>query len=68
MLLGCKNCGGYFTRQEVANRKPPMHPWQLTGTGARELASNQTSGIHGEICPMCGQQTLAPATRAPHAS
>jgi hypothetical protein len=60
VLVGCKNCGAYFTQDEVQRRKPPVHPWPLTETGARRLAENTTRGVDVS-CPGCGQNTLGSA-------
>ena len=54
----CKNCGGYFTEDELAKRKPPVHPWTLTATGERILAENRESGQDQFLCPNCGRGTL----------
>jgi hypothetical protein len=64
MLVGCKNCGGYFTPAELRLRKPPMYPWALTAAGARSLAQNTARGDNVP-CPTCGQNTLgsAPASQ-----
>ena len=58
MPIGCKNCGGYFTRQEVATRKPPAYPWKLTANGERVLAENRATGEDQYLCPSCGCGTL----------
>ena len=60
MLVGCKNCGGYFTSHELERRKPPVHPWPLTAVGAQSVARNVASGADFP-CPMCGQNALANA-------
>jgi hypothetical protein len=60
MLVGCKNCGGYFTSDELHRRKPPVHPWPLTAVGARSLAENTARGANLP-CPGCGQNTLGSA-------
>jgi hypothetical protein len=60
MLVGCKNCGGYFTSDEVQRRKPPVHPWPLTAVGAQILAANTERGDNSP-CPTCGQNTLGSA-------
>jgi hypothetical protein len=60
MVVGCKNCGGYFTSDELKHRKPPAHPWPLTPVGARSLANNAASGANFP-CPACGQNTLGGA-------
>lgn len=60
MLVGCKNCGGYFTATEVQRRKPPIHRWPLTAVGARTLAANTELGANAP-CPTCGQNTLSSA-------
>lgn len=57
MLVGCKNCGAYFTADELQRRKPPVHPWPLTATGERSLAQNTARGANAP-CPGCGQNTL----------
>ena len=62
MLVGCKNCGGYFTRDELARLKPPVHPWPLTARGEQSLAANAARGTDSP-CPSCGQNTLG---GAPH--
>ena len=60
MLVGCKNCGGYFTSEELQKRKPPVHRWPLTPAGARILAQNDANGANVP-CPGCGQNTLGSA-------
>lgn len=57
MILGCKNCGGFYTGLEMAQRKPPLYPWKLTEVGARVLAENLAGGEQ-RPCPNCGQRTL----------
>jgi hypothetical protein len=64
LLVGCKNCGGYFTSDEVQRRKPPLHPWRLTAVGARSLAANTARGANSP-CPTCGQNTLGSAPPPP---
>jgi hypothetical protein len=66
MLVGCKNCGGYFTSDELRRRTPPVHRWPLTAVGARILAQNTARGANVP-CPACGQNTLgsAPAAASP---
>lgn len=64
MLVGCKNCGGYFTERELQLRKPPVHPWTLTPVGQRMLAQNTERGANLP-CPKCGQNTLANAQVPP---
>jgi hypothetical protein len=59
--IGCKNCGAYFTRDELAKRKPPAYPWPLTPVGERFLAENQASGDDRYLCPNCGRGTLRAA-------
>ena len=58
MAIGCKNCGAYFTRDEIARRKPPLHAWPLTAVGERILAENIATGDVQTPCPTCGCQTL----------
>jgi len=60
MLVGCKNCGGYFTADELQRRKPPVHCWPLTPSGARTLAQNVAAAANFP-CPVCGQNTLGSA-------
>jgi len=60
MLVGCKNCGGYFTAAELQKRKPPIHRLPLTEVGARVLAQNTAHGANAP-CPACGQNTLGTA-------
>ena len=60
MLVGCKNCGGYFTSEELNKRKPPVHKWPLTVVGERILAQNVARGAN-VACPACGQNTLGNA-------
>ena len=68
MLVGCKNCGGYFNSNELERRKPPVHRWPLTAVGARVLADNVANG-KDVPCPACGQNTLGSAlTPAAHYS
>jgi hypothetical protein len=61
-LISCKNCGGFFTRDEVMRMKAPPHPWRLTAVGERVLAENVASGDDKWPCPTCGQKTLRAAT------
>ena len=63
MVVGCKNCGGYFTSSELQRQKPPIHPWPLTAVGARTLAQNAARGA-SVLCPTCGQNTLHGVTPA----
>jgi rubredoxin len=56
--IGCKNCGGHFTPDEVMHSKRPMHPWPLTSVGQRVLEENAARGDDQWACPMCGQKTL----------
>ncbi len=58
MPIGCKNCGSYFTRDEMERRKPPAYPWPLTAAGERALAENRESGEDQIQCPNCGCGTL----------
>lgn len=58
MVLGCRNCGGYFTGDELAKLKAPVHPWKLTSHGEIALAQNAASGQPQWTCPTCGHQTL----------
>ena len=58
MPIGCKNCGSYFTQDEMARRKPPVYPWPLTQTGERVLAENRENGDDQVLCPNCGCGTL----------
>jgi hypothetical protein len=60
VLTGCKNCGGYFTNDELLRRRPPVHKWPLTAVGARILAQNTARGANVP-CPACGQNTLGSA-------
>lgn len=65
MLVGCKNCGGYFTSDELQKRKPPVHPWPLTAVGALRLADNTARG-ENVPCPGCGQNTLVDTPSTGH--
>ena len=58
MAIGCKNCGAYFTREEILRRKPPLHAWPLTVIGERILAENLATGDEQAPCPTCGCRTL----------
>ena len=58
MPIGCKNCNSYFTREELLQRKAPIHPWPLTTVGARVAAENVASGDDQWACPTCGCRTL----------
>ena len=58
MAIGCKNCGGHFTQDELQNRKPPLYPWPLTPVGKRFLDENEAQGSEQPQCPACGQKTL----------
>jgi hypothetical protein len=57
MITLCRNCAGYFTPLEMATRRPPMHPWQLTPGGLRASRENEASGDQRQ-CPVCGCRTL----------
>lgn len=61
MIVGCKNCGSYFTGPEMAKRKPPLYPWKLTEAGARVLEQNLAGGEQ-RPCPTCGHRTLRSTT------
>jgi hypothetical protein len=61
MLVSCKNCGGFFNAGELAQLKPPRHPWGLTRVGELALAQNTASGAHA-LCPKCGHNTLSAAS------
>jgi hypothetical protein len=58
MAISCRNCGGYFTLEELRQRKPPVHAWPLTETGAKMLAANEADGVEHKRCPNCGCMTL----------
>lgn len=58
MAISCKNCGSYFTQDELAKRKPPVHSWPLTAVGARVLEENRETGEAQFLCPHCGCGTL----------
>lgn len=59
MAIKCGNCGGFFTTDELAKRKPPLYPWSLTPAGQRVLAENHQRGTGDSYpCPGCGQRTL----------
>ena len=58
MAIGCRNCGSYFTKDELARRKPPAYPWPLTAVGEQTLADNRASGDDLTLCPNCGCGTL----------
>jgi hypothetical protein len=64
MLITCKNCTAFFTRDELTRLKPPVHPWPLTAWGERTLAENVATGDDKWPCPTCGQGTLRPNQRA----
>ena len=57
-MVVCKNCGGYFTSDELARRRSPIHAWQLTPLGERVLAENAAAGHPMRACPTCGNFTL----------
>jgi len=57
-MTRCKNCGGCFTDAEMSQRRPPIHPWQLTPVGQRVAAENQAMGGDPRPCPECGNRTL----------
>lgn len=59
--IGCKNCGSYFTREEILKRKAPIHAWPLTPIGERVQLENQASGDDQWACPNCGRKTLRAA-------
>ena len=56
-MVSCKNCGSYFTLQELGRIKPPVHPWPLTPLGKRVLIENEAAGELSR-CPRCGCATL----------
>jgi hypothetical protein len=58
LLISCKNCNGYFNRDEVMRLKAPPHPWKLTAVGERVLAENVANDEDKWPCPNCGQRTL----------
>ena len=60
--IGCKNCGSYFTDDEMARLKPPMHPWPLTAVGQRIYDENRALGQDQVACPRCGCRTLRRAS------
>jgi hypothetical protein len=57
-MISCKNCGGYFTAEEMARRKPPVHAWQLTPVGEKVFIENQANGGDPRPCPTCGCRTM----------
>ena len=57
MATRCMNCGGHFTRDEMANAKPPMHSWPLTVIGQRVMNENVVAE-DTRTCPTCGCRTL----------
>ena len=56
--IGCKNCGSYFTHDEMLRLRPPVHSWPLTAAGQRTLDENRTQGLDQTQCPTCGCRTL----------
>lgn len=58
MVIGCKNCGGYFSEDEIRVRPTPPHRWPLTRVGERVLLENEADGGDLRPCPTCGQKTL----------
>lgn len=58
MLISCKNCGSYFTENEMRLRPSPLHSWQLTRIGQRVLLENEQAGGDPRPCPICGCKTL----------
>ena len=59
MAIKCGNCGGFFTNDELAKRKPPRYPWALSPGGQRVLTENQQRNLADSMpCPGCGQRTL----------
>jgi hypothetical protein len=58
MAIGCKNCGSYFTHDEMLKLKPPGHAWPLTAEGKRVRDENQSAGLDQSACPTCGCRTL----------
>jgi hypothetical protein len=60
MLVGCRNCGSYFTEDEIRKRKPPMHSWKLTPQGEQAQSDNVERG-ENTPCPKCGQNSLGVA-------
>ena len=58
MVTGCKNCGGFFTVDEMARLRTPMHMWRLTAIGERIAQENATQGGDQRPCPTCGHKTL----------
>jgi len=57
-VIGCKNCGSYFTHDEMLRLKPPLNAWPLTATGKRVSDENRTLGRDQSACPTCGCRTL----------
>jgi hypothetical protein len=57
-VIRCGNCKGYITQDELAMRKPPMHPWRLTADGERVAQENTARGGTNPQCPECGNRTL----------
>lgn len=58
MVIGCKNCGSHFTRDEMMRLKPPEYAWPLTPAGKRTHDENEARGFDRSRCPTCGCRTL----------
>jgi hypothetical protein len=58
MVIGCKNCGSNFTRDEMMRLKPPEYAWPLTAEGKRVQDENEARGYDRSQCPTCGCRTL----------
>jgi len=57
-VLRCGNCKSFITAQELAMRKPPLHPWKLTPDGERTARENEARGGENPQCPECGHRAL----------
>jgi len=57
VAIGCKNCGSYLSRDELAKLRPPPYPWPLTAVGQRIANENVAQG-NDTMCPTCGCKTL----------
>ena len=58
MAIGCRNCGAYFTPDEIARGKPPLHAWPLTRLGQQTQDANIANQTNQAPCPRCGRLTL----------
>ena len=58
MVIGCRNCGSHFTRDEMMRLRPPEYSWPLTPVGKKTHDENEAQGYDRSQCPTCGCRTL----------